>query len=360
MATYTYFFADLLTDAIVAELPLSGVKYERKLNASGSWGARVPLGDDRLAGLDPVAATIPGRSAVYIDRDGVIVFGGIVWTRRYSIDDDGNGALDLAGLDLWSYFWRRLIRATYAFDGVDQADVVAALISTAQAATGGDLGVTVPAVATGILRQGTYYGYELKIVAEAVEQMAARIDGFDFRLDLAWPGPSKTLTIGYPRLGVEAFATDLLFDLPGNVLHYEWPEDATRQTTEALAVGAGEGDDMLLASTPRADLLADGWPLLEAQASYKDVRFLDTLQEHADAEAEASGLPVTIPALTVRGDVDPVVGSYDVGDDARIVIVDDRFPAGVDTYSRIIGFEVTPGDGDTLETVTLSLGEASS
>lgn len=357
MADYTYLFADLRTDAIVAELPLDAVTIGRKLNGAGQWSARLPLADPRVRSLDPIGSTVPGRSAVYVDRDGVLVGGGIVWTRRTSSDADGRPTLELAGNEHWSYFARRLIRATAAFEGEDQAAIVAAIIATAQAATGGDIGVDVPAVVTDVLRDRTYYGYELKGVAEAVQQLAEVIDGFDFRIDLAWPGPAKTLVIGYPRLGVSGFETDLLFERPGNILDMTWPEDATRQATEVVAAGEGEGDDMLIAEASRADLIDDGWPLLEERSSYKDVRVLDTLQEHADADVDAAALPVTIPAVTVRGDVDPVVGTYDPGDDCRLVVVDDRFPDGIDVFARIVGFTIRPPADGALEQVTLELSE---
>jgi hypothetical protein len=217
----------------------------------------------------------------------------------------------------------------------------------------------VDAPPTGVLRDRTYYGYERKAAAEAVEQLADVVDGFDFELGVAWGAadPVLTLQVAYPRIGVQAIDSPLVFDRPGNIVGYDWPEDATRMADLSDAIGAGEGDDMLIATTMATDVLEDGWPLLEQVSSYKDVRDLDTLEEHASADLDAAALPVTIPRVTVRGDVDPVVGTYRPGDDCRLAITDDRFPEGLDTYARIIGFEVRPPAGDQLETVTVDLGE---
>jgi len=63
---------------------------------------------------------------------------------------------------------------------------------------------------------------------------------------------------------------------------------------------------------------------------------------------------VTSPAL------DPVLGTYAIGDDARIRISDDRFPNGIDAVYRIVGLTVTPGEtGPERVTLTLSLPTAS-
>jgi hypothetical protein len=65
---------------------------------------------------------------------------------------------------------------------------------------------------------------------------------------------------------------------------------------------------------------------------------------------------VVLPELTVRADLDPVVGNYFVGDDVRLVI-DDPFFAGdhVDVTVRLLSFMVTPGDDAGLEQVTLTV-----
>lgn len=359
MGDYTYLLGDLRTGGIAGELPLGEVKFSRRLKDAGSWSASLPLGDARVRSLDPIGLTRPGRTALYIDRDGVIVGGGILWTRRFQTNGDDAGKLQLAGSGFWSYWQHRKIRSTLTFEGVDQAAIVEAIFDALQAVTAGSIGMNIDAPGTGVLRDRTYYGYERKGAAEAVEQLSDVIDGFDFELAAAWDGntPVLTLQVAYPRIGVQAIDSPLVFDRPGNILDYDCPEDATRMADLSDAVGAGEGDDMLVATSTATAVLDAGWPLLEQVVSYKDVRITDTLAEHADADLEAAATPVTIPSMTVRGDADPVVGSYRPGDDCRIVITDDRFPAGLDTYARIVGFEVQPPTGEDPETVTVDLGE---
>jgi hypothetical protein len=55
--------------------------------------------------------------------------------------------------------------------------------------------------------------------------------------------------------------------------------------------------------------------------------------------------------------VDPEFGSYQIGDDARIIIRDVRFPNGIDELYRIVGLTVEPGeDGPERVTLTLTQG----
>lgn len=362
MADYTYVFADLRTDEILGELPLDDVKFGRRLNEPGAWSGSIPLGDQRITALDPIGLTRPGRTAVYIDRDGTLVDGGIVWTRRFATSGDDAGKLMLAGNGFWSYIGRRVIHSLLTFAATDQVDVVSAILAALEFETGGDIGLNISVEASGVLRDRTYYAYELKSAAEAIEQLAAVLNGFDFRVTVSGDvaAPVKTVEVGYPRIGELAVDSPLMFERPGNVLEYEWPEDATRLATRSYAVGAGEGDDMLVAASTRTDMLDLGYPLLDQQVSYKDVRVLATLQEHADADVDAVATPVTIPSLTVRGDVEPVAGTYDAGDDCRLTITDDRFPDGLDTYARVVAFDVQPPTGEQLETVTIHLGEVDS
>jgi hypothetical protein len=96
-----------------------------------------------------------------------------------------------------------------------------------------------------------------------------------------------------------------------------------------------------------------GWPLTEAEQGYSGVTDPDTLQAHADADQLAARLPVVLPTLTVRGDMHPTVGEWDLGDDALVVIEDDFMVRGISTPMRIVADEITPGEEG--ETVTLTM-----
>lgn len=361
MTTYRYLFGDLLQGGVLAELPLSGVRFDLQLNGAGSFGGTLPIGDAKVQALPFLAATLPGRTAYYVERDGVLITGGIILTRRIAT----GGNLELAGAEFESYFAQRLITKDAVFAQVDQLSIAQSLINTAQAVSGGNIGITVGTETSGVLRDRTYNGYELKPVLEALTQLSQVQGGFDFSIDVAYDtngAITKTLHLGYPRRGARAAASGFVFEFPGNLQSYSWPEDATLQATTTYATGSGAGPGTMIATSVNANMLSGGYPLLEGKWSYPDVLIASTLQAHADSDLTAHSSPVTIPTVTVRGDLDPVVGSYITGDEVRLRITDDRFPAtssggvGLDLYKRIIGIAVTP-PGTGPETVTLTLGD---
>src|ERR1700758_54694 len=142
---YTFLFCDLMTNAVLAEIPLSQVSFENRLNDAGTFSGVLTLGDPRIAALDPFGSTQPGRTAIYVDRGGKLVWGGVLWTRRF---DSNSKALQLSGNEFWSYFKSRLILANLTFIGGsgassvgdDQLAIARYLINQAQATAGGNIG----------------------------------------------------------------------------------------------------------------------------------------------------------------------------------------------------------------------------
>jgi len=367
--TYTYLACDLISNAVLAELPLSQVTYQTLLNSAGTFSAKLPLMDARVKRLDPVATTQPTRTALYIDRDGVLVWGGIIWTRRY---DSPSNSFALAGTEFWSYFKHRFLHTTldYPAPGTDEFIIVRDLINYAQFQGGGNIGIQVGSNTSGILRTLTHWLYEKKNIADEIERLAKLDNGFDFGIDVSYVGgiPTKTLNLAYPRRGRAQGATGHVFEYPGNIISYVWPEDGTTQAVSATIVGAGEGTSMLTSTSVNTSMIDAGYPLVEEKFTYKEMTDPAAVASMAASLVRAYATPITLPQLTVRADVDPVLGAYIDGDDVRVRITDAaRFPdnRGVantdgidhsfDGYFEITGKEVTPTD-DTKEVVLLTLG----
>ena len=157
MATqYRYLFADLLTNDILAELPLTGVTFTQVLNSPGSLNARLLISDVREDQYDIEGSTIPARTAIYVDRDGVLVWGGIIWLRRYNSETQ---TIDITAREFLSYLESRRVATSQAFNNVDQLTVAQSLLNTAQSATNGNIGLIVPTNTSGVLVSRVFYGY---------------------------------------------------------------------------------------------------------------------------------------------------------------------------------------------------------
>ncbi|MDN3356090.1 hypothetical protein [Actinomadura sp. DC4] len=369
MATYTYLAADLATGNVLAELPLSGVTFSRALNDAGTISGQVRLGDRRINALDAIRATEPARTCIYVARDGVLVGDYIIWTTTY---DSSTQVLQIAGADPLSYFDHRKIlptlpplldyqtiaRQRLVFSLADQLAIARSLVTTAQAHTGGSIGVTVDAsVVSTTTRDITYNGYELKSVADGLRDLAALEQGPDFYFDVTYiaGAPTRRLILGNPHLGVTD-PGDNVFEYGGNLIKFTEPRDGSQMVTRMLAVGDGTDADTPIAISEDTALYSDGWRLLEDNTSYSGTITPADLQGHANADRMARSSPIVLPALTVTGDGPPAVGEYLPGDAIRRVIprnADPYFPAGSDRTLRLISFEVHPPSGNALETVDL-------
>ncbi len=104
-----------------------------------------------------------------------------------------------------SYFERRRIATTLAYQGVDQLTIAQELIDYAQTPVYGNIGVIVGSETSGVLIDRIYYDYELKGVYPAIQDLSRAEDGFDFNIKVEYDPiteePIKTLVLGYPRSG---------------------------------------------------------------------------------------------------------------------------------------------------------------
>lgn len=357
MSNYRYLCIDLLTNQVQAELSFTGVNFTQQLNTAGTF-----TGSILLSGLPATAnasnATIPGRNYIAVDRDGVIVWAGPIWSREW---DSASQHLRITAQEFESYFNRRRITTTQVYTNTDQLAIAKALINNAQAVTGGNVGVVTGTETSPQLISKTYYSYELKTVYQALLDLSRSTNGFDFNIACAYDGGgnvTKTLVLGYPQSGVRYSSSSLtapVFEFPsGNVIEYQYPEDGSIAANTVYAIGAGSNEGMLLSTAVSTTQLAAGYPLLEDSVNYSDITDTALLANLAAGQLAAVAYPPTTLKIVVPPYVDPVLGSYTVGSDARVRILDDRFPNGLDAVYRIVALNATPGETSG-ERVTLTL-----
>lgn len=111
-ANYRYFTTDLLTNDLLAEIPFKGVSFERALNSAGPFSGSVPVIPSN-AGMDLYNSTMPGKTGLYVVRDGVCVWGGIIWSRSYNVVDR---QLSVNASEFSSYLYHRNIWKTWTHD----------------------------------------------------------------------------------------------------------------------------------------------------------------------------------------------------------------------------------------------------
>ena len=367
--TYRYLFADLLTNEIIAELPLTGVSFTQQLNQAGSFDAHLLLSGINSFEYNVDAATTPGRNAIYVDRNGVLVWGGVIWGRSYNSTAQ---TLSLQAREFISYFERRRILSPtgegLSYTNIDQLVIAKELVENMQTAPYGDIGLlynTEGQTTSGNLVSRVYYNYELKTVFNAIQDLSRQLDGFDFHIDVYYDPitgqPVKAFNTYYPRVGATYSSSNPyapFFEFPaGNVVEYEYPEDGSIAANTIYAVGAGSNEAKQIIIAVNTPYLLDGWALLEDQSNYSDVTDLTVLNNLATGQVNAVAYPPTTMKLVAPPFVDPEFGTYEVGDEVRVTINDNRFPTGLDTVFRIVGLSLQPGeDGPERVTLTLTKG----
>lgn len=363
--TYRYLLGDLITNEIIAELPLTGVAFTQQLNQAGAFTGHLLLSGINTDAFNVDEATVPGHNCIYVDRDGVLIWGGVIWSRSYNSNEQ---TLSIQAQEFISYFAHRRIADEISFTNIDQLVIAKILVEEAQLAPYGDIGVvynTEGETTSGVLIDRVYYGYELKTVFNAIQDLSRQSDGFDFNIDVSYDPitylPVKAFNTYYPKVGETWTPTNpsaVVFEFPaGNIVEYEYPEDGSLVANRIYALGAGSNEGKLISVADDATKFADGWALLEEQANYSDVTDQTMLDNVAAGQVLAMSYPPTTLKIVAPPYVDPILGTYEIGDDARILIKDSRFPNGLDEVYRIVALSVQPGeDGPERVTLTLTQG----
>lgn len=405
---YRYFVFDIITDTILAEIEMSDVSFETKLCAVGEFSGTIGAVNSR-PDVDMYWATMPMKTALYVLRNDVAVWGGVIWDRDYSPKDQ---TLKISAGTWESYLFRRYIWHTFQTkDDIDQYDVVRTIlrkmrqdfskdeipvddyVTRMPAAAKVDT-FTVPNQFSGRTQNTmTFIREELKSFGEAITQYADNINGFEWNFQYHWnplanrfrrrvsfrPTPPVLMPKGHAPIpddeankpGIDRF----IFEYPGNIIDLTLNENADNACTRQFVRGgvppsglAGGGYGYIpIGSWNNYDAVAQGFPLVENVESSKhsSVTRQTRLNHLASIYGRQSAPPIRTWKVVVSGSADPIIGTYQVGDWCRLII-NDLFIAqslnaqGIDVsrgiVKRIIGMSVAvPNGAQKPEAVTLEL-----
>jgi hypothetical protein len=375
---------------VVAEVPFTNVNFTQEINSNGNFTGEVLLGGlDTLVSSNIVNSTIPAKYALYVEYtpdggNGVLVWGGIIWQREY---DSETQILTVSGQELMSYFTRRVIYNTSGgssgstiFTNADPCTIANTLITNAQAVSHGNIGITGSAVTSGYSVSRTYFNYEQKNVYQAIKELSTGLDStsqnpfFDYTITPVYTGSgsstkiTKYFTMGAPYLGNGSYdptnaLTAHVFDFPGNIVSYTYPEDGTTTANKIYGLGYGANLNKLIAIAQDPSKISGSgdWPLLESTANFVDISNTNFLKAVTVGQVNAISYPPTAVKVVLPSYINPQYNTYKIGDFARLSIFDDFFSNGTTSVTsqevyRITSIEVTPGEnGPDRVTLTLTL-----
>lgn len=371
--TYTYRFANILSDSDIAELELSNVRFDRRIIQPGSFSADMSVTNSQIA--EEVKKVIPGKTLVHVYRDSDIWGTYIIWQVRVKSGRSSDVTVSFSGATMESWFYKRIVDFDLEFSNVDQIDIFADLVNGAQVGwspyiDSANMNIIVPVGSTGVLRDRTYKLSDAASVGQRIEELANVDDGFEYMIKTYIdPYENERVRImdwGYPNINGTVKAVQ--FAYPGNITSYELSYDATEAGTAFWARGDSIQDDVTAESesliTPTPELstqyLVGAWPHLDKVVDYQSVTNIDTLYEYARWWKDNHSGLVLIPQVEINSSEGLIFSPNEIGSWAQFTITDAYFPLNSDGSSgfsgefRVVGMEVTPperGSGETIRFV---------
>jgi hypothetical protein len=116
---YRFFVCDLMTNELLAEMPFRNVSFSRSLTEAGTFNGDIAVTPDTY-NLSVYENTLPARTALYVVRNNVCVWGGIIWGRTYSLIDK---VLSITAAEFTSYLNHRVVWKTWSSSYAATAEV---------------------------------------------------------------------------------------------------------------------------------------------------------------------------------------------------------------------------------------------
>lgn len=370
MAEYTYRFADLLSDADVAELELSNVRFDRRIITPGAFSGSITVTNSDMA--NQVKKVVPAKTVVHVYRDADIWGTYIIWQVRVRSSSRSGVQVEFQGASLESFFYRRLLDLDQTYNDVDQFDIARDLVSIAQTGwmpypNAPQLGIiSNPAVMSGVLRDRSYYITDAATVGQRLEELANVDNGFEYMINTYVDSDAGLRVREFvlaEQLGSENI--DVTFSYPGSIDSYEIQMDATAAATAFWTRGDSIQDDvtadaralMTLEPALAEEWLDAGFPHLDRVIDYSTVIELSTLEAYAQWWKDNRAGVFSIPIISINTtDIATLITPSSLGTEAQFTILDEYFTlvGGVPEFSsvhRIVGIEVTPPQRGNTESI---------
>lgn len=353
MPSYRYYAADLLTGNVLGDIDPFGVFLSKHKNRPGQFTGNIKLTGDTVDDAIRLSCTIPGRTALYMERNGTLIWGGILWNRMWSTQGK---SLQLGARTFESVFEHAVLESHFIQQKIAQETILQNLLTQIQAQAGCNFGITIASLpTTGRNRTVLIPDYEYHFAMDALNQLIDVDEGLEISIDVtasATPDrPNKVMRVGYPKLG--AANANLFFDYPGNVTDYWIPESAAEGGVKFAALGYGSGNKIARATAVLQDLLDAGWPAWWVVKNYSSIADVGILQDKVMQDSIDSRIPKATPTFDLHPEYASFDGWNNIGDTFNVAIKDYRYPNGFNMTSRMIGWELTPASSDSAEQVKL-------
>ncbi|MCA1220245.1 hypothetical protein [Streptomyces sp. 8L] len=304
-------------------LPVTDLEYGPELNGPGSLTGTL---SPHLVHSNSTL-TDPGTTEIYVEEDGLLRWGGLVWDAR---PQGSQYAIEAAS---WpSYLMHRIdldgnLGGRGPYVNADPCQVIRDCWTYAQAVDDGNLNVIVDTT-TSTAKIGTtaepyaFPWWEFPVLGDKIDDIVSGQGMPEYTAITTWDPtkttPVKRIAVGWPRLGTRR--TDISFATGINII--EDPEVPLAGDTYAQVVIAnGQGDGS--AKRRAISAVRNGRLRLESVIDLTDIAATDVLSARADAERAFTQVLGTVEEITVRDTPSAPIGSWQTGDDVTVRVAND-------------------------------------
>lgn len=355
MASYRLVATRVVTGGYLCDLPWRSLQFSEVLNGSGQLTATVTLDSSLTPQIlaAQVAATEPWTCALWVLRDGNLVWGGPILTRPFDLS---SYTMQVTANDWWDYM-AHVDLGGYSATG-DVLTVARAIIAQGLGKTGVPSYLRAPVpTACGHSCTVEYLSTDYRFVGEVIGELTQQETplGFDFTVQPEVVGGvyGCAFPLWWPERAPTGEAT---FTWPGNMVNLAWPQDGAQQATDLRVLGAGDGPTQKYATATSAQRGVT-LPRLYRVDQHTNQNSQTALNHLASGGITVAEAPMIAPRVSVGPGQTPYPGTYHVGQTARVRVNGHPFfPYGLDATARITKVD-TSVTQDGVESATVDLAQ---
>lgn len=305
------------------------LRWTKVLNAPGSLEFTIPL--DHSAVTQSNFAVGQREVHLYRRGDDLGDTEQLVWGGYLTSADVSGWAVRFAAQGWFSRLRKRMVTSDLIYENTSDLTIAWNLISHAQAATNGGMGITQGAASgSGATRTMVYCLEEEVVIADAIEELASAEDGFDFEIT-----PAKAWKTYSPR---RAASSGITLNAGTNVSDLSFSLDAEDLITQARIVPDSDG---CVAPTPiTASAGASTYGLLQTRVDRGENSASGFLQQLANEELRINGQPRFKASVQVDGELSSLgADDFNVGDTLTLVASRGTF-ANINRSCRVVGVSI--------------------
>jgi hypothetical protein len=365
--SYWCLVVNTVTGVVLDELPISDFTWNDSLDLDrpGSMTVTVPLLDDsptsdasqRVKARS--VASAPWLTTLCLVRNGRALWAGPVVTYSASANTVQFGCVSVAKLLDARLLVANGFELTPTATGADvtitsnQAATAVTLLNLATTGTGCALPFTISPVSTTGDLSRVYAAADTASVLSRLAQLTQESGGPDVRftavLDQAQSALTWHVDVGQPRLG--DVTAPWVWDYPASILEATEDGDGSDMTFRGYVPGdSSSAGTRPIGVAEYLTPVSAGFPMLErVSRDTASVREQILLDRQATSYVAANITPALTWKVTVDPEMWPEIGTWNFGDNARLVVAGHNWIPDGDYTHRVIGVTHTPNSAE-LET----------